>query len=71
MFVETLFIGKISTLTTTGNQKLKQLISKRRCIYRDFWWVEIYVVDSAAGQVNPARGESLFNGLERYIEVDD
>lgn len=47
------------------------LMDKRRCIYRDFRWVEVYVVDSAAGKMSPARGQPLFDGLERYIEVDD
>lgn len=36
-------------------------------IYRDFRRIEIYVVDSAAGKVSPARGQPLFDGLERYI----
>lgn len=50
---------------------VKGVIAERGCTYRDFRRVEIYVVDSAAGKVSPAWGEPLFDGLERYIEVDD
>lgn len=39
--------------------------------YRNFWWVEVYVINSSAGKVCPARGQPLFYGLERYIKVDD
>lgn len=39
--------------------------------YGDFGRVEIYVVHSAAGKVSPARGQPLFDGLERHIEVND
>lgn len=44
---------------------------KRGCTHRDFRRVEIYVVNSAAGKVSPARGQPLFDGMERYVEVDD
>lgn len=44
---------------------------KRGCIYSHFRRVEIYIVDSAAGKVSPARGEPLFDGLEGYVKVDD
>ena len=47
------------------------VIDKRGCIYSDFGRVEICIVDSAAGKVSPARGEPLFDGLERDVEVDD
>lgn len=41
------------------------------CIYRDLWRIEICVVNSAAGKVSPARRQPLFDGLERYIKIDD
>lgn len=39
-------------------------------IYRNFRWVEIYVVDSAAGKVSPARRQSLLDDFKGYIQVD-
>lgn len=39
--------------------------------YRDFGWVEVDVVDPAAGEVGPAGRESLLDGLEGHVEVDD
>lgn len=39
-------------------------------IYKDFGWVEIYVVDSAAGKVSPARRQSLLDDFKGYIEID-
>ena len=52
-------------------ENIEGVTGKRGCTHRDFRRVEIYVVNSAAGKMSPARGQPLFDGLERYIEVDD
>lgn len=55
----------------TRNRNIEGVTGKRGCTHRDFRRVEIYVVNSATGKVSPAWGQPLFDGLERYIEVDD
>ena len=39
--------------------------------HSNLWWFEVDVVDSAAWEVEPAGGESLLDGLERHVQVDD
>ena len=47
------------------------LSAEGRGTHGDFGRVEVCVVHSAAGKVSPARSEPLFNGLKRYVEVND
>lgn len=69
IFVILLIIRRAKTLSMSDKTAVKQVGIKS--IYRDFRRVEINVVDSATWKVSPSRGQPLFDGLERNIEVND